>query len=101
MKKVTKRWLNAWKTFLVIVMGFPTLGYTWLYLTGRASAALSSYPDSRGLSAVVALETWLHFWRFILLLIAGFPTLGYTWSVLTSLDEPIFIGLRKRYTKGE
>lgn len=99
MKEVTDRWLRAWGVLLIAILGIPTFGYTWIYLSGKFGDQYSSFPKSWKLIAVEALEPWLHFWRGAMLLIAGFLTLGYTWSLMASLEEPLFTGLRKRYTE--
>lgn len=102
MKEVTSRWLKVWKTIwlaiLYIIVGIPTLGFAWVYVD-KKDDFWGKEGECWQLTAVRALEPWVHFWRGVLLSIAGLPTLGYTWVLMAHLEEPLFTGLRKKYSR--
>lgn len=100
MKEITDKWLNGWKMLLLaiatLILGFPTLGYAWVYAAYRVGEYGQEDTESWKLTAVRALEPWVHFWRGFALFFLGFPSLGYTWFLMAHLEEPFFWGLRSK-----
>lgn len=98
MNKVTNKWLKIWKgmwlAIFAILAGISTLGFTWVYIDTKGNWGDECWQ----LTATRALEPWVHYWRGVLLFIAGFLTLGYTWVMMAYLEEPLFMGLRNKYS---
>jgi hypothetical protein len=90
MKELTK-WLWAWAIILLVILGFPTLGFTWCLIYAW------DFRDPWQIKVVTAAELWLHRMRQTALIIAGFPTLGYTWLLVNRFEEPLFLGPRLKY----
>ncbi len=81
--KEIKSWLSHWAALLLIIFGFPTLGFTWCY---QAERAYSWHVWQ--LQMIDALNSWLHGLRFVGLILGGIPTLGLAWFFLFRFSRP-------------
>lgn len=84
MHEVIKTWGIIWSwilgVILLLVLGFPTLGFAWYLLSEMASWGSNWQEHTRPcLILARATENWLHALRNLALILLGFPTFGYTW----------------------
>jgi len=92
---VTKSWLKGLRVAGLLVLGFPTLGFTWIVL----GTGMREKHDRRLL--IYASEDWVEFWRKAILIILGFVTFGYTWAMACRLDTVLFTEWRIRWKDKE
>ncbi len=92
-KEVNRDWVTALRSCGLVLLGFPSLSYTW-FLLGEAGL---SAPDRT--NVIWALESWLELWRKAALFILGFVTFGYTWVMLNKVGSIILISWRQKYLK--
>lgn len=94
MRAAIIQWLKLWGVILGVLLGFPTLGFTWclIYAWGFSD-------DPWRLRLVTATEAWLHNLRKFALFIAGFPTLGYAWFLIDKFEEPLFLNMRMKHSR--
>lgn len=91
-REITVVWLRGLRWLGLVILGFPSLGWTWLVLVKR----FESPKDCWEMHMMEASEDWLGVWRAIGLVVAGFPTLGYTWAILGRVSTIMLYGWRNR-----
>ena len=89
-KEVTVNWLKGLRTFGLVVLGVPSLGFTWLLISETWKRGFKEG------TLVSVSEDWLEFWRKTALIILGFLTLGYTWMMISRLEIIVLTSWREK-----
>lgn len=74
-KEVARDWLTLMRIGGFILLGVPTLGYTWFVwaMAHTSSPCQKDYLDAWGI--------WRTVQTCLILILLGVPTLGYTWVI--------------------